>query len=84
MDVVLFACVHNAGRSQMAAAWFNKLCDPTKARQSLPAPSPAIGPALNSPVQFPYCCDMNVQRHSVRASVPVELQPSAYFCYLEP
>jgi arsenate reductase (thioredoxin) len=32
MDVVLFACVHNAGRSQMAAAWFNKMCDRTKAR----------------------------------------------------
>ena len=32
MDVVLFACVHNAGRSQMAAAWFNKFCDPAKAR----------------------------------------------------
>jgi arsenate reductase len=28
---VLFACVHNAGRSQMAAAWFNRLADPTKA-----------------------------------------------------
>jgi len=32
MDTVLFACVHNAGRSQMAAAWFNKVCDQTKAR----------------------------------------------------
>jgi arsenate reductase len=32
MDVVLFACVHNAGRSQMAAAWFNKMIDPMKAR----------------------------------------------------
>ena len=31
MEIVLFACVHNAGRSQMAAAWFNKLCDRTKA-----------------------------------------------------
>jgi arsenate reductase len=31
MDKVLFACVHNAGRSQMSAAWFNKLCDPAKA-----------------------------------------------------
>jgi len=31
MDTVLFACVHNAGRSQMAAAWFNKICDPSKA-----------------------------------------------------
>lgn len=32
MNVVLFACVHNAGRSQMAAAWFNMLADPDKAR----------------------------------------------------
>src|SRR3954451_21754510 len=32
MNAVLFACVHNAGRSQMAAAWFNLLSDPTKAR----------------------------------------------------
>lgn len=32
MKTVIFACVHNAGRSQMAAAFFNKLADPTKAR----------------------------------------------------
>src|SRR5689334_21998869 len=32
MDTVIFACVHNAGRSQMAAAWFNALADPGKAR----------------------------------------------------
>ena len=32
MNTVLFACVHNAGRSQMAAAWFNLLSDPAKAR----------------------------------------------------
>jgi arsenate reductase len=32
MNTVLFACVHNAGRSQMAAAWFNLLADPAKAR----------------------------------------------------
>lgn len=31
MKTVLFACVHNAGRSQMAAALFNKLADPSKA-----------------------------------------------------
>jgi arsenate reductase len=29
---VVFACVHNAGRSQMAAAFFNALADPAKAR----------------------------------------------------
>ncbi len=28
---VIFACVHNAGRSQMAAAFFNRLADCTKA-----------------------------------------------------
>ena len=31
MKTVLFACIHNAGRSQMAAAWFNALADPSKA-----------------------------------------------------
>ena len=30
MTTVIFACVHNAGRSQMAAAFFNALADPTK------------------------------------------------------
>lgn len=29
---VIFACVHNAGRSQMAAAFFNELAAPYKAR----------------------------------------------------
>jgi arsenate reductase len=28
---VIFACVHNAGRSQMAAAFFNRWADPTLA-----------------------------------------------------
>jgi arsenate reductase len=32
MKTVLFACVHNTGRSQMAEAFFNRLADPTKAR----------------------------------------------------
>ena len=31
MTTVIFACVHNAGRSQMATAFFNALADPTKA-----------------------------------------------------
>lgn len=31
MFKVIFACVHNAGRSQMAAAFFNHFADPTKA-----------------------------------------------------
>ena len=32
MNTVIFACIHNAGRSQMAAAWFNVLADTAKAR----------------------------------------------------
>ena len=32
MNTVLFACIHNAGRSQMAAAWFNALADKSKAQ----------------------------------------------------
>jgi arsenate reductase len=32
MKTVLFACIHNAGRSQMAAAWFNALADRSVAR----------------------------------------------------
>ncbi len=31
MKNVIFACVHNAGRSQMAAAFFNGSADPAKA-----------------------------------------------------
>lgn len=32
MKTYLFACVHNAGRSQMAAAWLEHLADPSKGR----------------------------------------------------
>lgn len=48
MTTVLFACVRNAGRSQMAAAWFNLLSDPTKAR-ALSAgtdPGPRVHPEV--------------------------------------
>ena len=48
MNTVLFACVHNAGRSQMAAAWFNLLADPTKA-QAISAgtdPGPRVHPEV--------------------------------------
>jgi arsenate reductase len=38
VETVLFACVHDADRSQIAAAWFNLLADPSKAR-AVPAGS---------------------------------------------
>jgi arsenate reductase (thioredoxin) len=40
MKTYIFACVHNAGRSQMAAAWFNRLVDPAKARAVSAGTSP--------------------------------------------
>jgi arsenate reductase len=48
MNTVLFACVHNAGRSQIASAWFNLLADPTKA-QAISAgtdPGPRVHPEV--------------------------------------
>ena len=32
MKTVIFACIHNAGRSQMAAAFFNQFAETTEAR----------------------------------------------------
>jgi arsenate reductase (thioredoxin) len=39
--IVIFACVHNAGRSQMAAAFFNKYSDVTKAKAISAGTEPA-------------------------------------------
>ena len=41
MNTVIFACVHNAGRSQIAAAWFNALADATRARAISAGTDPA-------------------------------------------
>lgn len=48
MITVLFACVHNAGRSQMAAAFFNAIADPLKARavSAGTAPGPRVHPEV--------------------------------------
>lgn len=41
MITVLFACVHNAGRSQIAAALFNRHADPAKAQAISAGTQPA-------------------------------------------
>ena len=48
MKTVLFACVHNAGRSQMAAAFFNAIADPLKAKavSAGTAPGPRVHPEV--------------------------------------
>lgn len=40
MKTILFACVHNAGRSQMAAAFCNALADESRARAESAGTSP--------------------------------------------
>jgi arsenate reductase len=53
MKTVLFACIHNAGRSQMAAAWFNALADKTKARaiSAGTQPGPRVHPEVLQAMQ---------------------------------
>jgi len=53
MITVLFACVHNAGRSQIAAALFNQLADPAKARAISAGTRPAdhVHPEVISTMQ---------------------------------
>jgi arsenate reductase len=41
MDRVIFACRHNAGRSQMAAAFFNEMADPARAEAVSAGTTPA-------------------------------------------
>lgn len=41
MRTFIFACVHNAGRSQMSAALFNQFVDPSKARAISAGTQPA-------------------------------------------
>jgi arsenate reductase len=47
-DRVIFACVHNAGRSQMAAAFFNELADAERAVavSAGTAPADAVHPEV--------------------------------------
>ncbi|MYT16708.1 Protein-tyrosine-phosphatase [Streptomyces sp. SceaMP-e96] len=49
---VLFVCVHNAGRSQMAAAWLNHLAgDRIEVRSAGSAPGDAVNPAAVEAMQ---------------------------------
>ncbi len=47
-DLVIFACVHNAGRSQMAAALFNHEANPARARAESAGtdPGPRVHPVV--------------------------------------
>ena len=53
MFKVIFACVHNAGRSQMAAAFFNQLADRDKAEavSAGTEPGPRVHPEVLAAMQ---------------------------------
>jgi arsenate reductase len=48
MDRVVFACRHNAGRSQMAAAFFNQMAEPARATavSAGTTPAPRVHPEV--------------------------------------
>lgn len=77
MKTVLFACTHNAGRSQMAAALFNLACDPRKARalSAGTAPSDRVHPEVLT-VMRELDCDLSAavpQRLTEELAASVDL-----------
>jgi arsenate reductase len=75
MKTVLFACVHNTGRSQMAEAFFNRLADPAKARAISGGTEPAT--EMNATVlavMNEVGIDMVAQGHRPKIADPEALQ----------
>ena len=70
MITVLFACVHNAGRSQIAAALFNQHADSTTAR----AISAGTRPADRVPPEV--IAAMHRRGLDLTAQVPTQLTPA--------
>lgn len=77
MTTVLFACVANAGRSQMAAALFNQLADPNKARaiSAGTRPGTAVHPEVVTVMRE---LDIDLSRQLPRRLTP-ELASTAQF-----
>ena len=69
MTTVLFACVHNAGRSQMAAALFNRLADPVRAR------AVSAGTQPGSTVHAEVVAVMSEVGIDLSAAMPAQLTP---------
>jgi arsenate reductase (thioredoxin) len=69
MTTVLFACVHNAGRSQVAAALFNQYVDPSKARAISAGTRPAdrVHPEVITAMQN---CGIDLAAHTPQQLTP--------------
>ena len=63
MKIVLFACVHNAGRSQMAAAFFQKFANPQLAQGISAGTEPA---EQVHPVVVEVMREINIDLSSIR------------------
>ncbi len=74
MKTVLFACVHNAGRSQMAAAFFNALADLSKARavSAGTEPGPRVHPEVAEAMK-----EIGIEIASTPRKLTAELAASA-------
>ena len=66
---VIFACVHSAGRSQMAAAFFNALADPARAQ------AVAAGTQPGTRVHPEVLLAMREAGHDLSAATPRLLTP---------
>lgn len=69
MQTVIFACVHNAGRSQMAAAFFNQFADAGRAR------AVSAGTAPGDRVHPEVVAAMREAGIDLSAAVPQRLTP---------
>lgn len=69
MKKIIFACVHNAGRSQMAAAFFNHLASPAVARAVSAGTRPAerVHPEVLAAMR-----EVNIDLSSVRPQLLTE------------
>jgi len=76
MKRVLFACVHNTGRSQMAEAFFNRMADPSKAQAVSGGTEPAT--EMNATViaaMKEVGIDLVAEGHHPKLANLVELSP---------
>jgi len=68
---VLFVCVHNAGRSQMAEAFFNRLAD----ARGIPASAESAGTAPGLQINPAVVAAMSEIGYSLAGRVPRQLTP---------
>ena len=78
MNTVLFVCIHNSARSQMAAAWLNRLC-----RGECSAESAGIEPGTLNPLVVEVMGEVGVDiAHNATRSVEVAVRSGKKFSHV--